>query len=159
VHYALLTILGALLAIACASDVAGRRIPNALTAALAVTGLLAQLVSGGVKGAALAAAAGIAVFALLFLAWRSGKLGGGDLKLLAAVAVWVGPERSIGLLLFTGAAGLPVALAAYAFHELRQRRLAHAGADGGQGASPPRTVPMAVAIALGTVATLSWRFP
>ena len=158
-HIAYLTVLGSLLAIACACDLAERRIPNALTGALAATGVLAQLATAGVRGAAGACAAGIAVFALLSLAWRSGKLGGGDLKLLAAVAVWVGPARSISLLLFTGVAGLPVAVVTYAFQRIRRQRLAHAGVGGDQGASPRLTVPLAVAIALGTVAALSWRLP
>ncbi len=157
-HLGPLIILGALLSVACVSDLLERRIPNALTAALAVTGLLAQLATGGLRGAAGACAAGVGVFALLYLAWKFGKLGGGDLKLLAAVAVWVGPASLIALLLFTGAAGLPVALATYAFRRVRRRRLARAGRDGDQ-ALPRATVPMAVAIALGTVATLSWRLP
>jgi prepilin peptidase CpaA len=154
-----LTVLGSLLALACATDVVGRRVPNALTAALAATGLVFHLALGGVRGAVGAAAAGVAVFALLFLAWKSGKLGGGDLKLLAAAAVWAGPARSVALVLFTGAAGLPVALVTLALHRMGRRRLAHAGAEGGQEASPRPTVPMAVAIALGTVAAMSWRFP
>lgn len=158
-HIGYHTVLGSLLAIACACDLAERRIPNPLTGALAVTGLMAQLAAAGVRGAAGALAAGIAVFALLFWAWRSGKLGGGDLKLLAAMAVWVGPARSVALLLFTGVAGLPVALTTYAFHRVRRQRLAHAGVDGDHKGGSPPTVPLAVAIALGTVAALSWRLP
>ncbi len=158
-HSGHLVLLGALLSIACATDLAQRRIPNALTAALAGTGLLAQLAAGGGRGAAGACAAGIGVFALLFPAWRFGKVGGGDLKLLAAVAVWVGPARSVALVLFAGAAGLPVALATHAVHRARQQRLARAGVDGDQGAAPPAQAPMAVAVALGTVAALTWRLP
>lgn len=83
-------VLVALLGAAAASDVARHRIPNALSVAVAVTALAAQLLSGGLLGAASGIAAGLLAGALLFPAWTRRAVGGGDLKLGVAAAVWVG---------------------------------------------------------------------
>jgi prepilin peptidase CpaA len=86
-----ITVAG-LLAIAAASDVALHRIPNAISVAVAVTGVAAAVVRSGWAAALSALAALGVVFAVLFVAWRRRTLGGGDLKLAAAAATWVGFE-------------------------------------------------------------------
>jgi prepilin peptidase CpaA len=153
-----LTILGALLAIAGASDLATRRVPNALMIAVAVTGAFAQWASGGYASALAGIAGGAGILALFFAAWATGKLGGGDLKLAAATAVWLGPSRLPAFVLFTAMAGLPVALATYASHRLQSSRLSHGAAPGGDRefamVTARPTVPLSVAIALGALATL-----
>ena len=156
-----LGVLGALLAVACACDLAARRIPNLLVVLLAGAGVGAQLWTGGLRGAGAGVLAGAALAAVLLLPWRLGALGGGDLKLLAAAAVWVGPSRLLAFALLTGIAGLPVALAALLAHRLRRWQLVRAGAAGGPSpASPPQrpTVPLALAISLGALAAL-WGAP
>ncbi len=153
-----ITILGALLGTACVTDVAARRIPNAVVAAIAASGLWAQWWSAGIRGAGLGLLAGSIVLVGLFPGWSLGKLGGGDVKLAAAVAVWVGPSKLLAFALFTGAAGLPVAAASWAAHRVRLWRVVRAAGDGDQAVAVPSqrlTVPLAVAIALGAAAALS----
>ena len=89
-----------LLAIAALLDLRQRRIPNWVAAAV---GLL-----GGVALAATAPAAlwQHALVALLMLVvgiaiWSRGWLGGGDVKLLAALGLWAGPDHVSSLLLAT----------------------------------------------------------
>lgn len=75
---------------ACVTDVRASRIPNALTLLGVVTGLVAHAVlpAGLGAGAALAgAAAGLVVFLPFFVL---GGMGGGDVKLMAAVGAWLG---------------------------------------------------------------------
>jgi prepilin peptidase CpaA len=159
-----LTILGAFLAVAAAADVVWRRIPNALVAPLAVAGVAAQWISAGPFSAGRGVLAGLAVVAVFLFPWSRGMIGGGDVKLAAAVAVWLGPERLVPFLLYAGAAALPVALATRLSHRLALRRIARSGAGAAGGvagdlAVPAETVPLAVAIGLGALAALRWSLP
>jgi prepilin peptidase CpaA len=158
-----LPILGALLAVACASDVASRRVPNVLVVTIALGGVAAQWASGGAAAALAGTLGGAALLAVLLAGWALGKLGGGDVKLAAATAVWLGPANLVWFALLTGVAGVPVALAAYARRHLDLLREARASAALGDGqvalqADARHTVPLSVAIALGAWAVL-WGVP
>lgn len=100
---ALVLALG-LLAAAAASDIAFRRIPNGIAAALALAAGVRHAASGL---AVLGVAAGIAgmVGAVAALLWHRGLLGGGDVKLLAAAALLVPPASVPALLLAVPLAG------------------------------------------------------
>jgi prepilin peptidase CpaA len=150
-----LSILGFFLAVAAAADVAQRRVPNLVVAPLAAAGLAAQWASGGVSAAGDGLLAGVAVLLILWLPWARGLLGGGDLKLAAATATWLGLGSVLPFLLFAGAAGLPVAIAAKLSQRLAPSRLAGAGAaEGGAVAVRRETAPVAVAVALGALAVV-----
>jgi prepilin peptidase CpaA len=97
--------------VGCVSDLRSRRIPNALTFGGALAGLLFHLVSGGARGAEIAALGWIAGCALFFIPFALGGLGGGDVKLVAALGAWLGPEATLWLALYTGAAGGVLAIA------------------------------------------------
>src|SRR5580704_4418346 len=75
---ALLTI--GLLAVAAASDLATRMIPDEACIALALLGFGARLFAG-ITAAAVSVVVAVALFALLVLAHARGALGGGDVKL------------------------------------------------------------------------------
>lgn len=100
-----LCILGACLGTAAAWDLLRRRIPNAVNVITAVLGLGVAASSGslGAVGSSLAGAA--LVFALLFLAYRQGWIGGGDVKLGAAFGAWLGPVGGLFALVVGVAAG------------------------------------------------------
>jgi prepilin peptidase CpaA len=83
-------VLGGLLAIAAVSDVVRHRIPNAVTVAVAATGLASVTLRGGWSGALSSSAGLVVVFGALVVPWRRRAIGGGDLKLAAAAAAWVG---------------------------------------------------------------------
>ena len=108
-----LLVLGVIVLIGAAWDVAKRRIPNVVTGAAALTGVAAQLVDrGGWSMLAGLAAAAISV-ALLYRPWMAGGIGGGDVKMAAAVAIWVGLDGMIRYALAVAAAGGIVALVMY----------------------------------------------
>jgi prepilin peptidase CpaA len=157
-----LLILGTLLAIAAASDVAQRRVPNLLVAPLAVAGLAAQWSSGGVLGAGNGLLAGGVVLVVLGIAWANGALGGGDVKLAAATATWLGLGSVVPFLLYAGAAGVPVALVTRLSYRFETWRLARVVGPGGALVAPlegsRETAPVAVAVALGALAVL-WGKP
>jgi prepilin peptidase CpaA len=83
--------LGAVLLVAAAlHDVAARTIPNWVSLALFALGVLLRLLDSSLlAGLSL----GVAVFAFAVFCWRRGWLGGGDVKLLAAAAIFVPPAH------------------------------------------------------------------
>ena len=89
------------------TDIRARRVPNRLSAAVAVIGFCSRALGGGLAVSLLAA---VAVFAVLYVFWLRGWLGGGDVKLLAA-CVFAVPAGSVGgLLLAVSLAGGILAL-------------------------------------------------
>lgn len=89
-----LAVFGILALGASAADIWRRRIPNWITVPLAATGALAQYAAGGVSATASGVAAALVVGAILVVAWKRRIVGGGDVKLAAAAAVWVGLRRA-----------------------------------------------------------------
>jgi len=110
-----------LLAAACA-DVWKRRIPNALNAALGLTGLWAQASSRSWGAMASGAAAGALTLALLWLPWRSGRIGGGDVKLAAGAGFWLSLSRLPEYLVLAALAGGVLSLIYYALSSRAVRR-------------------------------------
>ena len=85
------------------------------------------------------------VFVLLALAFYAGMMGGGDVKLAAALARWFPPLTTVKFLIIMSIAGGAVTLAAVAAHRMRGRE------------GRPE-VPYGVAIAIGGWAILAERF-
>lgn len=95
--------LAALLLIAAGiCDLATRTIPDRIPLALALLGGAGQFLAGRLHAAVPAA---LIVFVLAALAWRRGWMGGGDVKLLAAAALALPPERVPEMVLAIGIAG------------------------------------------------------
>jgi prepilin peptidase CpaA len=100
--------IGAVLAVAIvavAFDVRTRRIPNLLTFGAAILALLVAIVSGGPAATMTAVFAWMLGVALFFPFFALGGMGAGDVKLLAALAAWLGPIDAVYLALFTAMAG------------------------------------------------------
>ena len=81
----------ALLTWAAVSDCAARRIPNWITYTLILGGLLHALLFGTVVGVGGALLGMLIGFALTFVFFAVGAMGGGDVKLLTGVGAWLGP--------------------------------------------------------------------
>jgi prepilin peptidase CpaA len=87
-----LLLLAALLAVAVYSDLRRHRIPNALTGLGVIAGLGLQAVGGGLHGLTsglLGVGVGLACFAPFYLLRA---MGAGDVKLLAVVGAFLGPQ-------------------------------------------------------------------
>ncbi len=147
-------------AVAVATDIKSRRIPNILTIALALAALTLHATQGWVSFiASLGALAGVLL--LGFIAFSFGWLGGGDVKLAAAAAAAFGFPDAVPFLVYTAIGGGVLALVfAAGTGRLRSvlgsvllilRPLAY------KGTAPvaplnPLMLPYAVAIACGAVA-------
>ena len=144
----------ALLAVAAASDLWRRIIPNALPAGIAAMFALAAMVEPAALVPLDASLTAVAVFAggagLFALGW----MGGGDVKLLAATALWAGSSGVFGLLILTGLAGGALGLSVLLWQGGR-RWLA---ARGRRPPPPAPTVPYGVAIAIAGATVLAGRF-
>lgn len=123
VSQVLLIALAGLLVWAAMNDAHSMLIPNRISAA--VVGLwfpyvAAQLVAGGaMHPILLAPLVALGVFAAGIVLFARGMMGGGDVKLLAGVTLWAGPELVVPFVLITLLAGGLIALALFAARLLR----------------------------------------
>jgi len=102
----------ALLLLACAFDLARRRIPNRLLAVGLLTALVMHLASGNPSSLLSVYLAGFAVGLLMFLPlYLMGGMAAGDVKLMATVGAFVGPALAFQSSLATYCAGGALALA------------------------------------------------
>ena len=92
-------------AVATITDLRSRRIPNWLVLPYLVMGFVVSGWLYGVHGI-VQSLVGLGVGGFLFgiLSWMGG-MGMGDVKLSAAIGVWVGPSQMLVALVFTGIAG------------------------------------------------------
>jgi prepilin peptidase CpaA len=96
--------------VACVTDLRSRRIPNTLTFGSALAGMIFHTAHAGTAGL-LASLAGWGLGVLFFaLPFALGGMGGGDVKLLAALGAWLGPKLTVWVVLYTGIAGGILAL-------------------------------------------------
>ena len=143
----LLLALAAMLVFAAIVDVRTFTISNRLNLTVA---LLAPLYWLSVSlspwpGFAIQLAAGGAVFALLAGAFYVGMMGGGDVKLAAALSLWFPPSAVLKFLVLTSLAGGILTVAVLAWHRAKRRE------------GRPE-IPYGVAIACGGLAILTQRF-
>ena len=108
-------------------DVATRLIRNDICLALALLGIASQLPNSMQVAESLISAA--ILFLLLFVLYMRGGIGGGDVKLLTALAVGFPPTGVIQLLTITALAGGVLALVHLLMRLLPYPRLAPAGSS------------------------------
>ena len=143
----LLLALAAILIVAAVIDVRTFTISNRLNLAVA---LLAPVYWASVAlspwpGIAVQIAAAATVFALLAAAFYAGMMGGGDVKLAAALALWFPPLFTVKFLVLMSLAGGVLTLLLLAWHRAQKRE------------GRPE-IPYGVAIAFGGLAILAQRF-
>ena len=97
--------------IACVTDLRTKRIPNVLTFGAALAGLAAHTALEGSAGALTAAGGWFAGLVIFIPFFALGGMGGGDVKLLAALGAWLGPYETLYLALYSGVAGGVLAVA------------------------------------------------
>ena len=143
----LLLTLAAILVIAAVIDVRTFTISNRLNLTVAAGAPLywMSIALSPWPGVAVQLAAGAIVFVLLAGAFYAGMMGGGDVKLAAALALWFPPASTLRFLVFMSIAGGLVTFVVMAVHRLRS------------GEGKPE-VPYGVAIAIGALVILAQRF-
>jgi prepilin peptidase CpaA len=140
----LLIVLASLLVVAAAIDVRTFTISNRLNLAVALCAPL-YWVSVSLPpwpGMAAQVAAGAIVFALLAGAFYAGMMGGGDVKLAAALALWFPPTLTVRFLILMSVAGGVLTLGILVWHRASRRE------------GRPE-IPYGVAIAFGGLAVLA----
>ena len=140
----LLVTLAALLVVAAVIDVRTFTISNRLNATVA---LLAPLYWLSVAlapwpGVAVQVGAATAVFIVLAGAFYAGMMGGGDVKLAAALALWFPPAVTLKFLVLMSIAGGALTLLLLVWHRVKRRE------------GRPE-IPYGVAIAFGALAVLA----
>ena len=143
----LLGLLATLLVVAAVIDMRTFKISNRLNLTVA---LLAPVYWLSVSlspwpGVAVQLAAGATVFVLFAAAFYAGMMGGGDVKLAAALALWFPPHATMQFIVIMSIAGGVLTVILVAWHRARR-----------QGGRPQ--IPYGVAIAFGGLAILTQRF-
>jgi prepilin peptidase CpaA len=155
IHAFPLALFTGLLGLAALTDLQEYRIPNSVTLAIAalfpVYALLPWAgvdVAGALAVGAAVLAGGTALFAL-------GVFGGGDVKLMAAVSLWIGPSACLDFILVTALFGGAIALVQISHWRLAVAQvLADRGETGVAHTLLGRDVPYAVAIVAATFVTM-----
>ncbi|MDB5699679.1 MAG: peptidase [Alphaproteobacteria bacterium] len=108
-HFAeiLVGILAVLILVAAAWDVRTRTIPNSLNAAIALLAIPFWWASGldFWPDAAIQIGIALAVLGLFTIAFAYGAMGGGDVKMVAGLALWLPPGAVVMLLVIMSLAG------------------------------------------------------
>jgi prepilin peptidase CpaA len=165
---AILIVGTGVLAVIAYGDMRTRRIPNVLSLAIAILGLLRIILVHDPVAAGHTLAAGTAIFVAAFLLFCYGAIGGGDAKLVAGTALLVGYHDLSSFLFLMSACGGALALAILAHDTLRPRlwltlrweKTPSGMETAGCIAAPARpTVPYGVAIAAAGVVTLILNAP
>jgi prepilin peptidase CpaA len=144
---ALELVLAALLVVAAVIDVKTYTISNRLNLAVAALGVAYWFAADLAPWPDVAIRVGmaLAVFAVLALAFTIGMMGGGDVKLAAALALWFPPATTLTLIVFMSIVGGVLSIFVAVIHRLGKRE------------GKPK-VPYGVAIAAGGLAILAQRF-
>ena len=144
---ALLAILAILLVVAAVIDVRTFTISNRLNLAIAALAPLYWVSIGMPVWPDMAVQLGVAaaVFGLLAIAFYLRMMGGGDVKLAAAIALWFSPAGTLKFLVLMSLAGGLLTLIILALHRLKKKE------------GRPE-IPYGVAIAIGALIILAQRF-
>ena len=96
----------------------------------------------------------MAVFAVLAVTFYIGMMGGGDVKLAAALALWFSPASTLEFLVIMSLAGGLLTVIVLIAHRMKPGQIKNS--DGETGGKPE--IPYGVAIAVGALWILAQRF-
>lgn len=123
-HYGLLLALAIGLLVAAFTDIRRRQIDNWLTAAIALAAPLFWWSSGLALWPDVAIQFGVALAAFVILAglFALRMMGGGDVKLLTALALWIAPGLFLKLIIIMALLGGILTIVMGAWHVMRRQR-------------------------------------
>jgi prepilin peptidase CpaA len=164
-------------AVAAGWDLRTRRIPNVLTLPVFAAGWLYQGVDRGWAGLGDAALGFLVGFGILFLLWLIGGGGGGDVKLMGALSVWLGFRLTLLVLIASTALVLAITVVVVGWNvatggvrRFQRRHLATGKLTAGEirrgkrleetaaQKQSRRVLPFAVPVALATWLVLGWKW-
>jgi prepilin peptidase CpaA len=139
--------LAAMILLAAAWDLRKREIPNALNAAIALLAIPFWWASDTPFWPDVVLQIGVAaaVLGLFAVAFFMGGMGGGDVKMVAAVALWMPPQAVLALLVIMSLAGGLLTVVMLVRHRLAK-------------AKHELEIPYGVAIAIGGIWLIGERF-
>src|SRR5688500_2206493 len=122
---ALCVLLALMLVWAAVVDVRTFTISNKLNIAIALLAPLFWFATGidFWPDAAIRVAVAVGVFLLFAIAFQLGAMGGGDVKLAAALALWFAPGDTVRLIILMSLAGGVLTLAVVALHRARKKEV------------------------------------
>jgi prepilin peptidase CpaA len=123
-RYGLLAALAIALLVAAFTDLRSRQIGNWLNGGIALAAPLFWWASDLTLWPDIALQLGVALgtFAVLAALFAMGAMGGGDVKLLAALALWIAPRPFLNLLLMMALLGGVLTVMFGAWHVMRRQR-------------------------------------
>jgi prepilin peptidase CpaA len=164
-NWVLVVAMVAFTAAAAIVDLREKRIPNRLTLPMFFAGWLYQIAFHGWAGV-LDGLAGFGIgFGILFVLWFIGGGGGGDVKLMGAMSVWMGFRLTLLVLVASTVAVVVITMATVALGIMRRgMRKTHERLKGQVGETRAqkaqrRILPYAVPVALATWMILAWKIP
>lgn len=110
------------------TDVKSRRVPNLLTGPAILAGLALHSALDGWRGLEHSFLGALICGGIFFVLFLTGGMGGGDVKLIAAVGALAGLSHIVYVLIFTGLAGGVMALALVARRRRFRETLTNVGA-------------------------------
>ena len=124
IHYGLLGALAIALLVAAFTDIRRRQIDNWLTGAIAITAPVFWWASGLAlwPGVALQLGVAVAAFAVLCILFATRMMGGGDVKLLTALALWIQPAWFLKLIIVMALVGGVLTIVMGVWHIMRRQR-------------------------------------
>ncbi len=121
--YGLLAALAIALMVAAITDLQRRQIDNWLNAAIALSAPLFWLASSqGLVDVGFHVVIALVIFALLAVLFAFGAMGGGDVKLLTALALWIDPISFVKLLGIMSMLGGLLTLVMVVLHHARKQK-------------------------------------
>lgn len=124
IAYGLLLVFPAVMILAALSDLFTLTIPNRLSIALVAVFFPLAVISGlPLETLMMHAAAGAAVLVVGFILFTTGRLGGGDAKLLAAASLWVGVAPLLSFFVYVAVIGGVLAAGILLYRRLPEESL------------------------------------
>lgn len=124
VHYGLLIALAIALLFAAFTDMRWRKIDNWLNAGIVLGAPFFWWASGMALWPDVGIQLGVALasFAILAVMFNFGMMGGGDVKLLTALALWIQPNWFVELIIIMALLGGALTIVMAAWHIMRRQR-------------------------------------
>ena len=124
IQYVLLALLAIGLLVAAFTDIRSRQIANWLNAAIALGAPLFWWASSLAlwPGVAIQFGVAAATFVVLAILFALRAMGGGDVKLLTALALWIAPPQFLNLLIVMALVGGLLTIVLGAWHVARRQR-------------------------------------